>query len=149
MLHSIVERVRALELKEFWVQILTWSKWHLTVTLRHYFTSLFFKDFYLFIFRERGKEEEKERSINVWLPLTHPLLGTWPATQACALTGNRTNDPLVCRPALNPLSHMSQGYFTSLNLSFPICEMVIKIITYVGDIFNCHPIVATASFLVP
>ena len=24
-----------------------------------------------------------------------PLLGTWPATQACALTGNRTGDTLV------------------------------------------------------
>ena len=31
-----------------------------------------------------------------------PLLGTWPATQACALTGNRTDDPLLHRPALNP-----------------------------------------------
>ena len=45
----------------------------------------------------------------MWLPLTHPLLGTWPATQACALTGNRTNDPLVLRLALNPLNHTSQG----------------------------------------
>ena len=38
-----------------------------------------------------------------------PLLGTWPATQACALTGNQTGDPLVCRPALQPLSYTSQG----------------------------------------
>ena len=38
-----------------------------------------------------------------------PLLGTWPATQTCALTKNRTSDPLVCRLALNPLSHTSQG----------------------------------------
>ena len=38
-----------------------------------------------------------------------PLLGTWLATQACALTGNRTSDPLVHRPALNSLSHTSQG----------------------------------------
>ena len=36
-----------------------------------------------------------------------PLLGTRPATQACALTGNQTRDPLVCRPALNALSHTS------------------------------------------
>ena len=28
-----------------------------------------------------------ERNINVWLPLAQPLLGTWPATQACALLG--------------------------------------------------------------
>ena len=43
------------------------------------------------------------------LPLTRPKLGTWPATQACALSGNLTGDLLVCRPALNPLSHTSQG----------------------------------------
>ena len=42
------------------------------------------------------------------LPLTHPQMGTWPATQACALTGNRTSGPLVCRLARNPLSHTSQ-----------------------------------------
>ena len=40
-----------------------------------------------------------------------PLLGTWPTTQACALTGNRTSYPLVCSLALNPLSHTSQGPF--------------------------------------
>ena len=45
----------------------------------------------------------------MWLPLTHPQLGTWPTIQACALTGNRIDDLLVHRPALNPLSHISQG----------------------------------------
>ena len=69
---------------------------------------LFFKRFYLFL--ERGMEGKvRERRINVWLPLTCPLLGTWPATQACAMrTGNQTWNPLVCRPALNPLNHASQ-----------------------------------------
>ena len=53
----------------------------------------FFKGFiYLFIFRET--ERERERNINVWLPLARPLLGTWPTTQAYALSGNRTSDPL-------------------------------------------------------
>ena len=46
----------------------------------------FFKDFiYLFLERREGKEKERERNINVWLLLMCPLLGTWPATQACAL----------------------------------------------------------------
>ena len=50
---------------------------------------------YLFIFRERGSEEkERKRNINVCLPLTSPLLGTWPTTQACAKTGNWTCNPL-------------------------------------------------------
>ena len=63
----------------------------------------FFKDFiYLFLERGEGKEKERERNINVWLPLMRPYLGTWPATQACALTRNQTNDPLVHPP--NPQS---------------------------------------------
>ena len=49
-----------------------------------------------------------ERYVN-WLPLTHPQLGTWPATQACALAGNQTHDLLVHRLAFNPLSHTSWG----------------------------------------
>ena len=57
----------------------------------------------------KGREKERERDITVQLPLVHPLLGTWPATQAYSLTGNRTSDPLIHRPALNPLSHTSQG----------------------------------------
>ena len=32
-----------------------------------------------------------------------------PPIQACVLTGNRTSDLLVHRPALNPLSHTSQS----------------------------------------
>ena len=43
------------------------------------------------------------------LPLTGPHLETCPATQACALTGNRTGDLSVHRPAHNPLSPTSQG----------------------------------------
>ena len=65
---------------------------------------------FIYLFLERGKGGRKrERNTNVWLPLSHLLLGTWPATQACSLTGNWTGNPLVCRPALNPLSHTSQG----------------------------------------
>ena len=67
----------------------------------------FFKD--LFIFRERGRE--RERNINVWLSLARPLLGTWPTTQAHALTGNQTSDSLVCRPMLNALGYTSKSYF--------------------------------------
>ena len=72
---------------------------------------LVFLKYFIYLFLERGrwKEKERERNINVWLPLAYPLLGTWPATQACALTGNLTSNPLVHRPALSPLSHTSQG----------------------------------------
>ena len=65
--------------------------------------------FFKILFLERGSGGERERNINVWLPFERPLLRTWPATQACALTGNQTSEPLVRRPALNPLSHTSRG----------------------------------------
>ena len=78
------------------------SRWIITaITKRKKISQNFKKRFYLFIFRERGREEEGERNISVWLPLVRPLLGTWPVTLACALTGNRRGDPLVLRLALN------------------------------------------------
>ena len=80
-----------------------WAEW---------LEGFFFKDF-IYLFLERGTEGERERNINVWLPFTCPLLGTWPATQARALTGNRTGNPLVHRHTLNPLSSTSQGGFYS------------------------------------
>ena len=76
------------------------SKW------KEHFLKIFIN---LFLERGEGREKERERNISVWLPLTYPLLGTWPATQACALTGHQTGDPLIHGPALNPLSHTSQG----------------------------------------
>ena len=86
-------------------------------------------DFFLrfliyFIFRQWGREGERDRNISVWLPLACPPLGTWSATQACALTGNQTNDPLVCRPVLNPLSHTSQGRVYGLFMGVSLeCEL--------------------------
>ena len=50
------------------------------------FLQIFFFFKVLFIYFQRG--EGRERNSNVWLPLMRLLLGTWPATQACALTGN-------------------------------------------------------------
>ena len=48
-----------------------------------------------------------ERKIN-WLPPSRTLTGDLPTTQACALTGNRTSDLLLCRMMPNELSHASQ-----------------------------------------
>ena len=73
------------------------------------------KDF-IYLLLDTGKAG-RERNINVWLPLAYPQLGVWPATQVCALTGNRTGNPLVLRRVLNPLSH-SPGCNTSLYCSW-------------------------------
>ena len=92
--------------------------------------SMGFFRFYLFIFREKRREEEKERNIDV--PEIHQLVasrmptsgGTWPTTQACALTENRTSSLSVHRLALNPLSHTSQGY------EFFVCLFLLNPFTF-------------------
>ena len=73
-------------------------------------TDSFSRRLYLFIFRERGREEEREGEKHHCEVAYHaPLLGTWPEIQACA-----TSDPSVCRQALNPLSHTKQGLSQAL-----------------------------------
>ena len=70
----------------------------------------FLKDVTYIILDRGGREGKREAEKHqLWLPLAPTLPGTWPTTQACALTGNQTSDPLVHRPAFNPLSHTSQG----------------------------------------
>ena len=83
------------------------------LTIMYNFQKIFI---YLFLKRGERREKERDRNINVWLPLTCPLLGTWPTTQACALTGNQTSDPLVHRLTPSPLSHTSQGKTIIYNL---------------------------------
>ena len=80
--------------------------WRQNFNTVNYFLQYFLN--YLFLERGEGKEE-RERNINVWLPLSGSLMGTRPATQAGALTGNQTSNPLVHRLALNPLSYPGQG----------------------------------------
>ena len=74
---------------------------------------------YLFLERGEGREKERERNINGWLPLTHPLLRTWSATQECALTGKQTGDTLVCRLANKTLSYgKPEPYLIIFSISF-------------------------------
>ena len=70
----------------------------------------FFKILFIY-FRQECKEERNREKHQYVAASRAPPTGdlTWPATQACALTGKGTGDPLVLRPALNPLSHTSQG----------------------------------------
>ena len=59
----------------------------------------FLKRFYLFIFRERGREGDREEEKHQCVVASHMTpTGDWPAIQACSLTGNQTSYPLVCSP---------------------------------------------------
>ena len=79
-----------------------------------------------YLFLERGGEGERERNINVWLPLAHPLQGTWPATQACALdfgsqAGTQCTEPRQPAPSKHFDTHVNTDFSTALNppLVFP------------------------------
>ena len=50
-----------------------------------FFLSFFFFKGFTYLFLERGRKKEGERSISVWLPLTRSLPGTLPKTKACTL----------------------------------------------------------------
>ena len=88
--------------------IIFFMLYFISLWLFYSYNFVLFKRSYLFIFRQSGREGEREgkkhRCVRDGLPLSHPQLGTWPVTQACALM-NWTSDFLVHRLALNPLSH--------------------------------------------
>ena len=64
----------------------------------------------------------RERNICVCLPLTRPLVEFVPATQARALTGNRTDDPLVLWPVLQPHQLSLKGGRGDMNFSTCCCR---------------------------
>ena len=75
-----------------------------------FFFFFFFERFYLFIFRERGREGEREWEVNVRETLIGclsyaPRPRTKPTTQTCALTGNQTGDLWLSGTMPNQLRH--------------------------------------------
>ena len=72
----------------------------------------------------------------MWLPLMHPLLETWPETQACALTGNRTSDSLVHRSVLAQSTEPRQ----------PATTAVFKAVECIGRKHSEYSIVSAESF---
>ena len=85
----------------------------------------------LFIFRERGREGEREGEKHQSMcGCSSPE--TQPATQARALTGNRTSDPLVRRPALNQSTE--PHYPGLILLSFLINNQIISKLLYVSSL---------------
>ena len=72
----------------------------------------FLKEILFTCFQREGRENErKEEKHQCVVVSCIPPTGDPAYNPACALTGNRTGDPLVCRLALNPLIHNSQGIF--------------------------------------
>ena len=117
MCYNILEWIIYMLLHMYvYVQILYIFTIFVNISYNIYTYFFFLESFFIiiiFYFQTRGREGEREGEKHqcVVASCTPPTGGaTWPATQACALIGNQTGDPLVHRPVLNPLSHASQGY---------------------------------------
>ena len=104
----------------------------------------------LYCFLEEGREKEWERNIREksidQLPLACPLLGTWPGTQACALTGNWTSDLLVHWLALSPLRRASQGCVFS-STENPVTVWYLPVATSDGLTYLSNILQQVQSFL--
>ena len=73
----------------------------------YFFLFFFFK--VLFIFRGKGGRKRGRTTSMCGYLSCAPYWGTWPTTQACALTGNQTSNPLLRRPILSPLIYTNLG----------------------------------------
>ena len=65
---------------------------------------------FIYLFRERGRKEEREGKKPASAASLQPQLGTWPSTQAHALTGNRTRGLFVPRTLPTNEPHQSRWY---------------------------------------
>ena len=65
---------------------------------------------FLFIFREKGREGEREEEKHQGVVVSHmPPTGDLACNPGMWPDWDGTSDPLVHRPALNPLIHSNQG----------------------------------------
>ena len=89
---------------------LEWPLLHFSSTATRE-SSFFFFLFKILFFLERGQGREKERGRETLIGciphVSQP--GTGAATQACALTGNQTCNPLLCCAMPNQLSRTGPG----------------------------------------
>ena len=82
----------------------------------------FFEDFiYLFLERTEGRRKERERNINVWLPLTPPNWGPGPKPRHVPWLGIEPTALWFTGLALSSLSHISQGHLKILKVIFYTC----------------------------
>ena len=83
-----------------------------------------FKDFiYLFLERGEGREKERKRIINVWLPLKRLRLGTWTTTQACALDWESNQRPFGLQAGGQSTELHQSGLVCLLGATLVPCDL--------------------------
>ena len=77
-----------------------------------FFKILLITFIYLFIYRQRGREGEREGEKHQCLVATHaPPTGDLAHNPGMCSDRESNQQPFGCQLALNPLSHTSQGWF--------------------------------------
>ena len=96
---------------------------------KHYYfdrlSSFFFffkKIFYLFIFRERGREGERERETSMCGCLSHGSHGDLVHNPGMCPDWELNQRPFDSQPTLNPLGHTSQGSPEDVKSSCHLCR---------------------------
>ena len=84
----------------------------------------------LFLERGDGREKEGEKHQCVVASRAPPT-----GDQVCALLGNQSSNPQVCRPVLNPLSHTSQSRIFIIDIEWLQCLPGTLIDTETSDFF--------------
>ena len=109
------------------------DKWNLTVcTSLCLVSSFLFLINILFIYFQRGegREKERQRNINVWLPLVRPLLRTWPTTQACTLGWELNRQPFVLQAGTQSTEPHQPGICIQYLLLSIISVRFIHVVVY-------------------
>ena len=99
-----------------------WAKYQLCNVKN--MSASFFKDFIYFIFRERGREGERVRNINVWLPLAWPLMGPCPQPRHVPWLGIKP--AMLCFTGLHSI-HWAIWARACLHLNREKCYILNKI----------------------
>ena len=110
------------------------------MTESYTFLQIFLIFYFMYLFLERGREGEREgEKYHCVVASPTPSTGDLAATQACALTGNQTSDPLVCSQVLSPPRHTSQ----SRELTF--CKTFLSVFLILRQ-FNAGQKLSSLSF---
>ena len=108
---------------------------------------MFTKILFTYLFLEKGEGREKERERNIpRLPPASPPTGTWPAIQACALTGNQPNLQ-DGRTTPNPLGHTTQSHTVVLICILLVADDIKHLFTYSLSIYILSLLKSPSKFL--
>ena len=102
-----------------------------------------FKKYFIYLFLERGEGRERGRETSMCgCLLCAPYWGPGQQPRHVRWLGIKLSDLLVCRPALNPPSHSSQGWKIFFDIFYSMGLLLINVLNFVcffnNSLFHLH-----------